>query len=324
MKPLKFGLLGAGYFGRHYIRLLKKSKHAELKTVAVKNKKALNKLELDESVTKTTDPFSVISDPQIDCLIIATPPSTHFSFANAALKYKKHVLVEKPMVKSIKEAQKLRQLVKKSRTTFMVGHQYVYNDYIDYLRLQIRKGSFGKIQHVLAEHLYPGPIRNDIGCLWEAGTHQLSVLEHLFNPGKLEEVKGKMLFRKKDKNEYFICANLRFSSGLAATLVVSWFYPQKIRKLTLVGEKVTSVFDDIQEKEKLKLFEMKYPNSVRDFSVFLDPKKYKLPKINAREPLQNELDHFIKCIRIGQTPRTGIDNSCLITEWLAKISKDVK
>lgn len=308
--PLRFGLIGLGYFGKNYLRLLQTINGIELVAVATRTPESLSKLPLPKNVIKTTDVESVLKNPEIDCVVIATPPETHLKLAISALKNGKHVLLEKPMVPSLSEAKKLRDAARKSKSTFMVGHQFVYNDHIRYLRDSIESKALGKISHVVGEHLLFN-IRNDIGCLWDAGTHQLSMLQYLFNPGKIKKATGSSVDMSGKGFDDFSSVTVKFRSGLLATIIVSWFGTEKTRNITVVGDKKVAFLDDTLPEKKLMLFSRDSPEGVA-------------PKIAAREPLRNEIEHFIHCIATGETPLTGIDKSYEITEWLDKITRSVK
>ncbi|MBI3036789.1 Gfo/Idh/MocA family oxidoreductase [Candidatus Woesearchaeota archaeon] len=311
MKPLRFGLLGLGYFGRNYLRLLQDVKDARLEAVAAKTRETLEQYRsaTPKEAIKTTNASEIIKNPEIDCVVIATPAATHFKLAKEALENGKHVLLEKPMVASLDEAKKLRALAEKSPSTFMVGHQYIYNDYVRYLHNSIAE--LGKISHAIAEHIYNGPVRDDTGCLWDAGTHQLAMVQYLFSPGKIISAAGRSVCMRNKGIDDFTAVAAKFENGLAATIIVTWLSPKKTRKLTVIGSKKNAVFDDIEEKGKL---------------VFIDRKNGKktAPKIAAKEPLRNQVEHFIRCINTGQKPLTGIDSSYEIIEWLDKISRSVK
>ena len=154
MKPLRFGLLGLGYFGRNYARLLQDIKDVRLAAVAAKTRETLEQYRsaTPKEAIRTMNASEIIKNPKIDCVVIATPAATHFKLAKEALENGKHVLLEKPMVASLDEAKKLRALAAKSPSTFMVGHQYIYNDYVRYLHDNIVE--LGNVSHVIAEHLY--------------------------------------------------------------------------------------------------------------------------------------------------------------------------
>ena len=307
MKPLRFGLLGLGYFGKNYVRLLQSMEGVELAAIASRTEETLARFKgsVPAAAIKTTDSATILKNPDIDCVVIATPAHTHFSLAREALENGKHVLLEKPMTTSLEEARQLKAAVKKSRSTFMVGHQFVYHDCIRHLRSLINEGSLGRVNYAFGEHaLFPS--RPDVGCLWDAGTHQLSMLQYILKPGKIVKVVGRSVDVSGRGVDDFTVAAVEFKSGLLATVLVSWLGAKKTRRLALVGEKKVAVFDDVEENDKLRLF-----------SRSPEPE---LPRISAKEPLLNELEHFIHCIRTGESPLTGIDSSYEITGWLDKIS----
>ncbi len=319
---MRFGLLGLGYFGKNYLRLLQEIDGIELAAVAAKTKKSLDELSgnIPKTAKRTTNAAAILNDAAIDAVVIATPPATHAELAAKALKNGKHVLLEKPLAGNLSDAKKIMTAANKSKAAFMVGHQYIYNDYIGWLHDNI--SSLGKVSRVIAEHLYPGPVRSDIGCLWDAGTHQLSIIQYLLEPGKLISARGKRvcidLFNEKGQSKNrrlkgiddMAAVALTFESGLDAKITVTWLSPRKIRRLTIIGSEKTAIFDDVKEKDKLTIVDRKSGKTIA-------------PKIAAREPLRNEVEQFIRCIKTGEKPLTGIESSYEITEWLDKISRSM-
>ncbi len=310
MSTLRFGLLGLGRFGQHYARLLQDMPGVELAAVATRSSETLQRsTDLPAAVLKTTDVGEIMRDISIDCVVIATPPSTHVSLAKAALEAGKHVMLEKPMATNIDEARAVRDHVRKSRQTFMVGHQYVYNEYIQHLHEQIRQEKFGKIKCVIWNHLYSGLMRNDVGCFRDAGTHALSVLHYLFDPWNIVTVQASGVDVYKPGRDDYATATITFEHGLRANITTSWLVPERVRTLTVIGEKGQALFDDIATQAKLKYFcQSRGPAPQNTPRV--------IPSVTAHEPLRNELEHFVQCVRTGETPLTGIANSYGIEQWL--------
>lgn len=309
MKTLRFGLLGPGYFGRNYLRLLQEVKGIELAAAAARTTETLTELagKMPKTAAKTTDSKTILENPDIDCVVIATPAATHLELALEALRNGKHVLLEKPMAMNLEEAKKLRAAAKKSQSAFMVGHQFVYNDHVRFLRSLLEKGTLGSIKYAYGEHLL-FQARNDIGCFWDAAPHQLSMIRYLLNPGRISKANGVSLARPGSGLDDFTAATAEFESGLAATIIVSCQGSTKTRKITLAGRDGMAFFDDMQA-DKLKTVTSGKPETA---------------KTAAREPLRNQLEHFIQCIHTGQEPLTGIESSYEITEWMDKIQRSVK
>ncbi len=336
MDRLTFAVIGAGHFGKNYIRLLQKIPDAQLRAVTARKKESLQALRrmLPGTVIVTDEINGVLENPAIDCAVIATPPETHFEYAKKAMENGIHVLLEKPMATNLAGALRLRAVLRKNPVTFMVGHQYAYHDHINYLKKHFR--GFGKISSYLGKHYYPGPVRQDATCLQDAGTHQLSIIQHLFNPGKLEKIRAVSENLpaacagggRAGKGGDFVFAALDFETGLHAEFALCWSSPEKIRQSFIAGQKKFALFDDVLQNDKLTIYSAgaaRSPgslsgNKTSSLARFPIPGNVGyVPKINAKEPLLNELEHFVFCIKSGATPITGMEKSMEITQWLERI-----
>lgn len=303
-KQLTFGLIGCGKFGKHYARLLTSIPGATLAVVANRSADVFQKKMLPSSVRTTTKNEEIFKNPDIDCVVIATPFSSHYALAIAALRSGKHVLMEKPMVPTVKEASQLAKEVKKSGRVFMVGHQYLFNDYVRYLKRIIDAGKLGAIRYLFAEQLSFAP-RKEGDCFWEQATHELAVIDYLFDSPRIIRAHGSAIGLFKARARDFAAAQIRFSQNLLAAIVVSWHAPKKIRRMIITGTKGLAFFDDCEEKNKLR---------------FLFGQRSFVPRIRAQEPLRNQLNHFIHCVCTGAQPLTNIDHGVRITKWLSTIS----
>ncbi len=328
MNALNFAVIGAGYFGKNYVRVLQKIPGLKLCAVTARKSESLAILRkfLPASVSVTGQFEHILDDDTIDCVVIATPAETHFQIAKKAIECRKHVLLEKPMVMNMREAHGLRAALRKNPVTFMVGHQYVYNDCINYLKGMIDCSEFGKMNSYFGEHLYQSPAPHRIGCLLDAGTHQLSIIQHLFSPAGLKRARAFSLGSRDSKGEDSMCAALSFWKGPDAIFVLSNKSPEKTRRFILAGSEKTAVFDDVAKSGRVKIFRsysrkrMGQRSTARSVSL-LAPS---MPRIIEREPLLNEVNHFIGCIRTGMVPRTGMDSGIQLSEWLMRIGQTMK
>lgn len=329
MKNLNFALFGFGKFGKHYARILQQLKGVTLKTVITPEAPFLKdeKKILASSIILSNNPEIVWRDASISAVIIAAPPSQHFSLIKGALRAGKNVLVEKPMVISLKEALCVKELLKQHSNCFMVGHIYLYNDYLRFIKSYLQKNAIGKMKHAYFQQLSFGPIRYDVDAIWDMGTHELAILDYLLESAKIKKAQGYLSnILNKGKGD-FVSLTLKYENGLLANIIFSWFYPKKVREFTLVGEKSTILFDETLSKEKLKIFQTPYPQKPAKFSNWFDElrnKKPFIPKIKAREPLRNQVEHFINCINNDEVPLTDINHGLRIIKALDFISKRIK
>lgn len=389
MANLRFAVIGIGHFGKHYVRLLQDIENVELRAVVSRSREAFERLAefLPPRVERFTDPRKVLGDPEIDCVVIATPVFSHFSLARDAISAKKHVLVEKPMTRTLEEALRLREIVQEASRTFacqvfpsfdtpegrqwnyviprggsqrekgvsegqkpwgveecrvvpkneeieslpmfMVGHQYLYNDYICHLKNKIEQGVLGRIRYLFAEHFYPGPIRSDVGCFWETAPHELSIIEYFFGTQKILAVRGKMCDFSGSGRDDFTSVEIAYENGLLVTIVTSWFAPIKARRMIVGGENGMALFDDREPERKLQFSIYPYPmprGSSESSSYYFDNPSAEIviPTIKAREPLRVEIEHFVDCIRTGRTPLTNIGHGVRVIESLEMISRQIR
>lgn len=297
---LHFALVGVGKFGKNYLRLLQETTEVSLKTVVTRSPLLDQNVILLPSIFHTTDLEKTLSDPVIDCVVIATPSATHYAIAKAALKYKKHVLVEKPMVAALKEAADLKESTKRTEQIFMVGFQYLFNDHIRYIKKEIENDALGSLQELRIEHIL-SPVREDGDCFQDVAPHALSIFQFLFRPTAIIQVSGEI---KKGS----VKVSVRFDRGPLLSLTASWAGETKARKMTLVGKQKTIVLDETKSADKLSV---------------IDTGHITTPHIQSQEPLKNELEHFIECINTGNKPLTDVSFGYLITKWLTLISERV-
>lgn len=326
---LRFGIIGVGYFGKHYVRLLQEMEGVELVCVATRSASFDREIQnFPATIKRCASADELLSSGDIDCVVIATPVSTHADFAVAALNKGKHVLLEKPMASTLTQAKQIAAAVEKSGRVFMIGHQYCYNDYIRQLKKEIESKTIGDISYCFAQHLYAGPVRLDIGCFWETATHELAIIDYLFPGIKMIHASGQSVDMMQSGRDDATTAVIAFDNGLSATIITSWFAPQKVRRMIMAGAKGQVVFDE-KETHPLVFYTHPYPLSespephTSHFFEITDQEKY-IPDIQPCEPLRNQLDHFIECIREQKTPLTGIEHGMRVTGMLDQVTISIK
>lgn len=287
MANVGFGIIGLGYFGKNYLRLLRELPQAKLLAQASRSQGSVEE---------------VMQHPAIDAICIVSPPETHFDLAQKALLAGKHVLVEKPMVLSLAEAEELARTVQKTGKILMVGHQYLYNDHIIFLKEQIARGRLGEIKAMFAEHGYWGP-SPDIDILWDAATHVYALADYLFDGAVIKKVSG-----QGSRDIIAFQANLENSIlfNYAGNRLIP--KPKKVRHFRVFGSKGFAAYDEYEYPEKLRIF-------IGEEIVRLSHE--------AGEPLKNELQYFIKCIKEKNVPLTDIEHGLRVTKALDFISKNL-
>jgi UDP-2-acetamido-3-amino-2,3-dideoxy-glucuronate N-acetyltransferase len=244
---------------------------------------------------------SVLADPEIDAVSIATPAETHGELVRSALLAGKDVFVEKPLCLDVDQGRELVTLAAAESRILMVGHLLWYHPAVLALRELVRSGELGRIRYIYSNRLNFGRIRREENILWSFAPHDISVILGLVGemPDSVEARGGNYLH---DRIADVTVSLLSFPSGVRAHVFVSWLHPFKEQKLVVVGERKMVLFNDLELSNKLVLYphtiewrdQMPVPNRADGVAIPLP----------AAEPLNAECAHFLDCIRTRATPRT--------------------
>ena len=302
-------VIGYGYWGPNIVRNLAEVADANLVTVADFKQ---DRLDLARrrfpQIQTTTDPEEVLGDPSIDAVVIATPLGTHFDISLKALRAGKHVLVEKPMCRSRREAEILIETAETRNRILMVDHTFCYSGAVEKIRELIVSGQIGEIYYYDAARINLGLFREE-NVLWDLAIHDLSILDYALGryPVALS-CTGSCHVPNQPENIAFM--TLFFEDSLIGHLHVNWLSPVKLRRTLIGGSQKMIVYDDLESYEKIR---------VHDKGVVLDAdienvhqvrlKGYRSgdvwsPQVNLTEPLRVEMQHFIRVIEGREKPRT--------------------
>jgi predicted dehydrogenase len=307
---MKVAQIGVGYWGPNLLRNLVANKNCEVKTVvdySEGRREFVN--DLYPSINTTDQINEVLNDNQIDAVIIATPVATHFELSMKALEAGKHVLVEKPMATTVEDVKKMGKMAKEKNLIAMVGHTFLFNSAVRYVKNLIDNDVLGDIRYIYSQRLNLGRIRNDVDALWNLAPHDISIIQYWLNdPEPVNIKRNGMDFVQKGIDD-IVFMNIEYPNNIMANIHVSWLDPHKIRRMTVVGSKKMVVYDDIAEN-KITI----YDKGIDRLAVlgenmdFDNPNSFYfnhrsgdilIPKIKWVEPLQREIEHFMSCIQDG-------------------------
>src|SRR6266403_2291357 len=168
MKKLQGAVVGLGYWGPNLVRNFLKIPDVHIKIACDLSPQIIRKFNNSFPTISTTDDYqSILVDPEIDFVVIATPIKTHFSLAKQALLAGKHVLVEKPMTQTSKEAEELITLAAKYKKICMVGHTFIYTDAVQKIKKLITSKKFGKLLYFDSTRINLGRLQADANVIWD-------------------------------------------------------------------------------------------------------------------------------------------------------------
>lgn len=305
---MNFAIIGIGYWGKNYLRILNSLENTNLIAVVEPNPK----IKIEKNVKQLKNIEDLLNEElSIDAAIICTPTNTHYEIAKKLLNNGIHVLVEKPISTKASEAEELIQIAEKNNLVILVDHTFLYNDAINFAIEKIQDGEIGSLLHINFERTNLGPIRTDVSCLWDLTTHDISILNAMTSS---EPTKIKASSFNTSESEAFDMVNvsLNYESNLFVTMFSSWLHPEKTRKIKIVGDKKMIVFDDLNFNEPIKIYDKKFDQIYDKESTEIDSNSFFsfsigdviAPFIQNSEPLQKVVTHFISLIQ-----RNGVVNS---------------
>ena len=308
---MDFALIGMGYWGKNYYRILNTNDNINLTAVVdtAPSDKLNSKVQYFQNIENFID-----SEHRIEAAVVSTPTNTHYEITKKLLSNNIHVLVEKPLALNSDEAEELINLARERGLVLLVDHTFLYNEAINFAINMIQNGEIGKLLHINFERTNLGPIRNDVSCLWDLTAHDISILNAITN---LEPTQIKASSFNTNKSEVFDMVNisLNYENNLFVTMFSSWLHPEKNRKIKIVGDEKMIIFDDLNINEPIKIYDKKFDqiydkqseqnnNSFFSFSIG----DVTAPFIKSTEPLQKVVDHFTSLISKDTNIKSFNDN----------------
>ena len=310
----KTAVIGTGYWGSIIVNtLIRITKKKIVVYDKLKENSSLLKKKFKEKILIANNYNEILRNDNIKNIILATHPSVNYKIGKKILTFKKNLFVEKPIVTDTKKLKDLIKLAKHNNKILMGGYIYLYNNYIKKIKSIIKNGELGKIKYIELQRKNLGPIRNEVDAHVDLGSHDISILKFLFN----KKIKIKNLTKRNIlKKNISDITSINLSIGnLKCEIISSWLNPTKERKILIIGLKKMLLFDEMEVRNKLRIFNKYayYPKITKFRNNYLSNKariyKGKTENIFVRESdtLKNELKHFEKQAQLNKQPLTNGD-----------------
>ena len=309
----KVAVVGCGNWGKNLVRNF--AQLGALAAVCDADKVKLDIVAREHHGVRVTDDFeSILNEPSIKAVVIATPSDTHFSLAKQALKSGKHVYVEKPLARDVKHAEELGAIAEKDNLVLMVGHLLLYHPAVNCLKALIASGELGELLFIKSDRMNFNVGRRDWSVLWDLAPHDLSMMCYLLDCESAEVSRVGGWATRGDGIVDVAYLDLSFPIGsrsVAGQVRNSWIDPQKLVRLTVNGSLKTAVLNDTQINNKLELH-----SQTREGRMIIE-----YPDYSPDEPLRLECEHFLECLVTGDRPRTDANNAYQVVRLLSDVEK---
>jgi predicted dehydrogenase len=312
--PLAVAVAGYGYWGPNVARNVAASETTELAAICDVSEVALARAtQLHPGVRVTDSLEKVLTDPRIEAIVLAVPMRLHHSLGLEALQAGKHVLVEKPLATTVAECDELLDAAATRNLTLMVGHTFLFNGAVRRVRQYLHERELGRPYYVSMRRTNLGIVRADGNAMWSLAPHDVSILRYWLPQAPLH-VSATGACHLQEGIEDVVFMSITFEDGIVGHIHASWLEPNKVRDATVVGDRKMVVYDDTAPEAKLRLYDKGIDRRSIDagdargsglgdyesfsrFQMIARAGDILIPKLDLREPLLLEVDHFAACVR---------------------------
>jgi predicted dehydrogenase len=313
---VRIAVVGYGYWGSKHVRVLSSIPGVAV-TVVDRQPDRLVEAAAHHPGARLAQRLDEVL-AHVDAVLIATPPAGHARLAQYAIEHDRHVLVEKPLTTSVEDAERLVASAEEHGRTLMVGHTFEYNPAVWKLRDLVRDGTLGHVRYVDTARLSLGRYQSDVNVVWDLACHDISIVSYVLD--EIPDATGVWAQHAIGGLQADVAyLRLQFPRVRAQGFVhVSWLSPNKVRRVTVIGDKMMAVYDDLSDNERVRVYDIGVDVQTIDepTAAHALPVSYRTgdiisPYIPFQEPLLLQDEHFVDCIRTGcpsRTPgRRGLD-----------------
>ena len=292
----KIGLIGLGYWGTRLFRNFSSSPDFQLAAVADLSAPRRASVQGQAATTRiVASADELLEDQAIDAIAIATPVASHFDLARRAILAGKHVLVEKPMCATVAQAQELVELARRQGVVLMVDHTFLFTGAVQRIAETVRAGELGRMCYYDSMRVNLGLFQPDVNVLWDLAPHDLSIIDHLIDEEPIQ-IEASGYCHLNERLPDIVYLTLHYASAMIAHLNLSWMSPVKVRRIAIGGTDKMIVWDDLDNEEKVKIFNSGIQVQSEDQRQVIIP-GYRIgdiysPRLANREALASVIEHF--------------------------------
>ena len=307
---IKIGVVGYGYWGPNLVRNMFEVPDTSVVAVSdIRSDRLRHVSSRYPSLFVSTDYRSLIDDPDIDAIAIATPVHAHYELALEALQAGKHVLIEKPMTSTSEQALRLIDEADRRNLVVMVDHTFVYTGAVRKIKQVVASGMLGDVYYYDSTRINLGLFQRDVDVIWDLAVHDLAIMNYIL-PSVPCAVAATGINHVMGGTENLAYLTVFFELNLIAHINVNWLSPVKIRRTLIGGSKQMIVYDDMEPSEKVKIYDKGITVTNGSDSLYQAMVNYRsgdmfAPQLDVSEALKVELQHFVDCIEHGAAPITG-------------------
>ena len=279
---IKVGVVGVGEMGQHHVRVYNEMEDADLVGIADVNERKVKEI-ANQSKTKAFTDYNDLLKEDLDAVSIAVPTILHKKVALDFIRERVNCLIEKPIATNIEDAQEIIREAERNNVKLAIGHIERFNPAVTKLKEIIENGILGKMLLVSTRRVGPFvPRIKDVGIIVDLATHDIDVVRYLVGKEAVNIFVKSGGFKNKKGDHALVLLDF---GEVSASIEVNWFTPHKVRSLVATGTEGIAYLDYLKQEVVIYNSEWKM-----------------IPKIEKKEPLKVELEHFLECVKNNKEP----------------------
>ena len=324
---MNIGIIGLGYWGPNLVRNFTANPRVAQVFGCDKNPARLRFIEEKFPGVKLTSEYSeLLRNDSIELIAIALPVGYHYDAAKQALEAGKNIWVEKPFTASSREAEDLIELAEKMDLRIFVDHTFIYTGAVRKIKETVDKGELGDVIYFDSVRVNLGLFQHDVNVIWDLAPHDLSIMDYVLG----KEVKAVCAngIANYYNHENIAHLSVYFEDNCFAHFHVNWTSPVKIRRMLVGGKKKMLLFDDMENSEKIKIFDsgIEIENQEGIYNALV---QYRIgdmysPKVSQTEALSLAVKECIDAILQKRKPLTSGIEGLKVVRILEASEKSIK
>jgi predicted dehydrogenase len=317
-------ILGVGRWGVHLVRIFASHPLAEIVAIVDSSPERLafcrEQLGIDgDQVVLAAEWETIRNLPQLQAIVVVTPASSHYNLILDALNLGYHVFAEKPLTLDPQECLELTHLAQSKKLQLLVDHTYLFHPAIEHGREVVAAGNLGELRYGYASRTHLSPVRQDVDALWDLAIHDIAIFNFWLGETPIAvRARGKVWLQPEKSMNIpaagsgladLVWLTLIYPSGFEAEIHLCWLNQDKQRKLCVVGDRGTLIFDELNATPLVLqrgIFEREgerfIPTGVVTETI----------EIAKAEPLKKVVDRFLQDIQTDAT--SSISSGSVATE----------
>lgn len=308
MGSVSVGVIGAGYWGPNLIRNFSACPLTRCVAVCDASPARLEAIGRQFNHVQLVGSVDRLLEMGLDAVAIATPVSTHYELASRCLSAGLHVMVEKPLAATVREASALVELAERCSRVLMVDHTYLFNNAVTRIKQLVNDGELGDLYYVDSVRINLGLFQRDVNVIWDLAPHDLSIVDYVLDlPARSISAWG--CGHTGQELEDVAYVNVDYGEQLLANFHVNWLSPVKVRQMIFAGSRKSLIFNDLNTTEPIKVFDRgielgQQPDRETQCNLLVGYRTGDVwsPFINPGEALLGAVRHFAECITAGTQP----------------------